>query len=73
MADAADSKSVNGDIVRVQVPPPAWQKSEKAVLEDQDSFFCPFIVQIQLKIDKNKKKISKNANNSFQIMKNVVK
>lgn len=23
MADAADSKSVNGDIVRVQVPPPA--------------------------------------------------
>lgn len=27
MADAADSKSVYGDIVRVQVPPPAFTKA----------------------------------------------
>ena len=38
MADAADSKSVNGNIVRVQVPPPAGKK--KVVLSDWDNFFC---------------------------------
>ena len=41
MADAADSKSVGSDTVRVQVPPSAPIKTKRALNMFQSSFFIP--------------------------------
>ncbi len=46
MADAADSKSVNGNIVRVQVPPPALSKESQVT----ETFLFDSLVKITKKI-----------------------
>ena len=50
MADAADSKSVNGNIVRVQVPPPAGKNEQKVVLGiPRQLFSCALFMKIVTK------------------------
>ena len=79
MADAADSKSVNGNIVRVQVPPPAYGTPHPALCatfpsrgrlklsQEAETFFIHFIGKNYQKSIYRINKIGKSANNSFQI------
>lgn len=61
MADAADSKSVDGDIVRVQVPPPASDLINRRICK---VIFLP-------KVFKNGNDIIKKYKRSYEFIKEV--